>query len=62
MIYQDISKFIEMEIKAIEGVANITMLPVEVPELSEDVSRAIASVDKALGRDTDMRSLLLEAG
>ncbi len=51
-----------MEIKAIEGVANITMLPVEVPELSEDVSRAIASVDKALGRDTDMRSLLLEAG
>jgi CheY-like chemotaxis protein len=50
---EGITEIVENEIKKVPGVADVTLLNVEVPIFGENVHRLINSVDKALGRDKE---------
>jgi CheY-like chemotaxis protein len=49
----DINATIEEQIKTVEGVAEVTLLPVDAPVFGENVVEIMGAVDKALGRDKD---------
>lgn len=46
-----INEVVEMQIKAMQGVAGVSMLTVDAPLFGENVINIMGSVDKALGRD-----------
>ncbi|MCX6557360.1 MAG: response regulator [Candidatus Aminicenantes bacterium] len=49
----DIQSMVENKIKKMPGVKEVTLLPVDLPQLSESTSSIIGTVDKALGRDKE---------
>ena len=46
-----IKEVVEMQIRAMQGVAEVSMLTVDAPMFGENVINIMGSVDKALGRD-----------
>jgi CheY-like chemotaxis protein len=50
---EEISTTIEDKIKTVEGVANVTLLPVDPPVFGESLAGIMGSVDNALGRDNN---------
>jgi CheY-like chemotaxis protein len=49
--FDEINELVEKEIKAIRGVAEVSLLPVGTPMFGDNVVNIIGSVDRALGRD-----------
>ena len=49
--FDEIDELVEKEIKAIRGVAEVSLLPVGTPMFGDNVVNIIGSVDRALGRD-----------
>jgi CheY-like chemotaxis protein len=47
----DIKEVAEKEIKGMKGVAEVSLLPVDAPMLTDNVVSIMGSVDRALGRD-----------
>lgn len=48
---EEINATIEEKIKATEGVAEVTLLPVDSPTFGENITEIMDTLDKALGRD-----------
>lgn len=48
---EQIQEVVDTQIKAVPGVAEVTLLPVEKPVVADNVINIMGSVDRALGRD-----------